>query len=372
MYNIHVKLYIMATIQYGDPPTLPVNLEPARYYRQLEAASYALGKLQIAHGKLANSDHLIKPLLTREASVSSKIEGTVTDSKDVYVLDATGKPPQKDTPVVANYREALKLATQLNADGKLTDHSIRQLHTVLLKDTDHKGELGRYRTIDAWIGNSENTPIEEAIYVTPYPTQVNARMENLLKYINEFDESPLVKVAVFHYMFEAIHPFEDGNGRIGRMLIPSLLNHMGLLTQPVLYTSQYFEKNKDLYREQLRLVDTTRDLTTWVIFFLKSIVKQSEISVDLVDKMLALNLQLNNKYMNDQSPNVRRLIDYIFENPVFVVSEIVSTLGITRHTAQSLIDKLITDNEIDKLPNVRGRKGATVYFYMPLLNLIIV
>jgi Fic/DOC family N-terminal len=124
MYNIPVKLYIMANIQYGDPPHLPVKLNPIEYYRQLESASYALGKLQIAHGKLTNSDHLIKPLLTREASLSSKIEGTITNSKDVYVLDATGKAPKADTPVVANYREALKLAIQLNQDGRLTNNTI--------------------------------------------------------------------------------------------------------------------------------------------------------------------------------------------------------------------------------------------------------
>jgi Fic family protein len=361
----------MKTIQYGDPPHLPVPLDPSNYYRQLEEASYALGKLQIAHGKLTNSDHLIKPLLTKEASVSSKIEGTITDTKDVYVLDATGKAPKHDTPVVANYREAMKLASKLNQEGKLTDHNIRQLHVVLLNGTDHKGELGKYRIKDAWIGDSEDTPIEEAIYVAPHHTQLNSRMENLLDYVNNADESPLVKVAVFHYMFEAIHPFEDGNGRIGRMLIPALLNQMGLLTEPVLYTSQYFEKNKALYREELRKADKSRDLTSWVQFFLESIVKQSEISVELVDRMLALNDQLHAKYESSQSPNMRRLIDYIFENPVFVVSEVVAKLGITRHTAQSLIDKLKADEVIETMPDVKGRKGAVVYLYMPLLRLIL-
>jgi Fic family protein len=370
MYNFPIKLYIMANVKYGDPPHLPIQLEPTTYYRQLESASYALGKLQIAHSKLTNSDHLIKPLLTREASLSSKIEGTITDSKDVYVLDATGKAPKADTPVVANYREALKLAIQLNQDGILTDNSIRQLHEVLLKDTQYKGELGKYRTKDAWIGKDESTPIGEAIYVASHPTQISSRMENLLEYINNFDESPLVKVAVFHYMFEAIHPFEDGNGRIGRMLIPSLLNHMGLLTQPVLYTSQYFEKNKNLYRDKLREVDRTNNLIPWIIFFLESIVKQSEISVELVDKMLSLNEQLHGKYELSQSPNLRRLIDYIFENPVFVVSEVVKILKITRHTVQSLVDKLIEDKVIGKIPDIRGNKGAVVYLYTDLLELI--
>jgi Fic family protein len=364
----------MKSIKYGDPPTLPVSLSPAYYYRQLESASYALGKLQIAHGKLANSDHLIKPLLTREASVSSKIEGTITDSKDVYVLDATGKPPKKDTPVVANYREALKLATQLNKNGgsKLTDHTIRQLHSVLLKDTDHKGELGKYRNVAAWIGENENTPIEQALYVTPHHTQLSARMENLLAYVNTADESPLVKVAIFHYMFEAIHPFEDGNGRIGRMLIPSLLHNLGLLTQPVLYTSQYFEKNKDLYRENLRIVDKSGDLTSWIIFFLESLVRQSEISVALVDRMLALNTELHNTYAGEQSPNIRRIVDYIFENPVFVLKDVFTSLRITRLTAQVLVDKLIGDGVIEKYEGITGKHGATVYLYTPLLNLIMI
>lgn len=370
MYNNLIKLYIMKKIHYGDPPHLPINLQPSLYYRQLEEASYSLGKLQIAHGKISNSDHLIKPLLTKEASVSSKIEGTITDSKDVYLLDATGKAPKSDTLVVANYREAMKLAMQLNKNGNLTDHTIRQVHKVLLENTDHKGELGAYRKKDAWIGNNENTPIEDAIYVTPHHTQITSRMENLLKFINHADESPIIKVAIFHYMFEAIHPFEDGNGRIGRMLIPSLLNHMGILTQPVLYTSQYFEKNKDLYKEELRKVDKTKDLTSWVQFFLESIVKQSKISVELVDKMLALNEELQKKYEHSQSPNMRRLVDFIFENPAFVVSEVVSKLGITRLTAQALINIMLEDKVIQTFPEIKGRKGATVYIYIPLFNLI--
>lgn len=370
MYNFLIKLYIMDRIKYGDPPHLPASLNPADYYRQLEEASYALGKLQIAHGKLANSDHLIKPLLTKEASVSSKIEGTITDSKDVYVLDATGKAPKNDTTVVANYREAMKLATSLNKRGRLSDHAIRQVHHVLLNNTDHKGELGKYRLKDAWIGDNEDTPIEEAIYIAPHHSQISSRMENLLSYVNDADESPLVKVAIFHYQFEALHPFEDGNGRIGRMLIPSLLHQMKLLNEPVLYTSQYFEKNKDLYREHLRLVDRSKDLTSWVIFFLESIVKQSEISVELVDKMLALNAELHQQYELSQSPNMTKLIDFIFENPVFVVSEVIANVKITRHTAQSLIDKLLADKVITKFPDIKGRKGAAVYLYTPLLTLI--
>lgn len=303
--------------------------------------------------------------------MSSKIEGTITDSKDVYVLDATGKAPKDDTPVVANYREAMRLATQLNVGGKLTSNNIRQIHSVLLNNTDHKGELGKFRNIDAWIGDSETTPIEGALYVAPHHTQVISRMDNLLDYVNDADESPLIRVAVFHYMFEAIHPFEDGNGRIGRMLIPSLLNCLGLLTEPVLYTSQYFEKNKDLYRQELRKVDKTGELTSWIKFFLESIVRQSEISVELVDRMLSLNNYLHEQYKNNQSPNMSRLIDYVFENPVFVVSDIIAKLGITRITVQKLIEILLKDKVIERFEEVRGRKGATVYLYMPLIALIV-
>ncbi|MDZ7744488.1 MAG: Fic family protein [Candidatus Saccharibacteria bacterium] len=357
-------------IIYGNPPHLPITLKPERYYRELEQASYALGKLQIAHKKIANSDHLIKPLLTREASLSSKIEGTITDSKDVFVLDATGKSPKEDTPVVANYRKALKLASEFNKTEGLSNTKIRQIHHVLLEGTHHKGELGKYREKDAWIGNNETTPIEEALYVTPHFSQIDSRMENLLSYINGEDESPLVKTAIFHYMFEAIHPFEDGNGRIGRMLIPALLNYQGVLSEPVLYTSQYFEKNKELYKNKLRETDKTRDLNAWTCFFLESIVKQSEISVSLVDAMLDLNGELQNSYGSSQSPNIRRIVDYIFENPVFTASEVTANLSINRNTTKTLIEALLKDKVIEIYTEFKGRKGATVYIYTDLLRLI--
>lgn len=359
-------------IIYGNPPQLPPTLNPAAYYRELAEASYSLGKLQIAHSKLANSDHLIKPLLTREASLSSKIEGTITDSKDVFVLDATGKAPKSDTVVVANYRDAMKLAVSINRHTNLlSNHTIRQLHKVLLSNTQYKGELGKYREKDAWIGENERTPIEEAIYVTPHHTQLSSRMDNLLNYVNNYDETELVKVAVFHYCFEAIHPFEDGNGRIGRMLIPSLLSSMGVLSEPVLYTSEYFEKNKDLYREKLREVDQSGDLTSWVKFFLESIVKQSEISVALVDKMMALNSNLITEYENSQSPTIRRMIDFIFENPVFIASDVTRELQISRHTTRSLIETLLGGDVLEVHQGAKGRKGATVYIYTDLISLII-
>src|ERR1035437_6745791 len=114
VYNLEQKVIHHYMVDYGAPHLLPrKNINPADYYRELEEASYALGMLQVAHGKISNSEHLIKPLLTREASLSSKIEGTITNSKDVFILDATGKPPKQDTVVVANYRNAMRLATSL-------------------------------------------------------------------------------------------------------------------------------------------------------------------------------------------------------------------------------------------------------------------
>src|SRR5258708_7941251 len=114
-------------INYGKPENLPLKkLDPSNYYRELADASYSLGMLQVAHGKISNSEHLIKPLLTREASLSSKIEGTITDSKDVFILDATGKAPKQDTVVVANYRSAMRLAASFKEDKKITNPKIRQ------------------------------------------------------------------------------------------------------------------------------------------------------------------------------------------------------------------------------------------------------
>ncbi len=359
-------------INYGKPPFLPVNnLDVSSYYRELADASYALGMLQVAHGKISNSDHLIRPLLTREASLSSKIEGTVTDSKDVFILDATGKAPKQDTVVVANYRRAMKIASSFKDDRKITQTKLRQLHTVLLRNTPYTGTLGKYREVDAWIGKDKNTPIDKALYVAPHPTQVTPYMDNLLKYLNNYDEHPLIKTAVFHYQFEAVHPFEDGNGRIGRMLVPAFLHYLGALSAPVLYTSEYFEKEAETYRKKLNDVDKTGDITPWIKFFLESIKNQCDISIALVDRILKLNAELHETYEHSQSPNVVRVIDYFFEYPIFTVPEMVKHLGINRITAVNILKKLESDGVIELLANLKGPKNAKLYSFPKLVEIIV-
>lgn len=370
MYNFLRKLY-MVRIKYGQPKRLPLTkLSPASYYRELAAASYSLGMLQVAHGKIRNSDHLIKPLLTREASLSSKIEGTITDSKDVFILDATGRALKQDTVVVANYRRAMHLAASFKDDRKITSPKIRQLHTILLRGTPFKGTLGKFREVDAWIGKNQNTPIDKAIYVCPQFVQVPAYIENLLSYFNNFDEDPIVKVAIFHYQFEAVHPFEDGNGRIGRMLIPALLNYQGSLSAPVLYTSEYFEKEADKYRQKLHEVDVSGDITPWVKFFLESIKGQCDLSINLVDRILALNAELHERYESSQSPNIIRVIDFMFENPAFTISEIVNKLKITRLTASKTVQALVDDKVAEEFTAIKADHNARIYIFPRLVDLI--
>ncbi len=369
LYNTKQYVIYLSMIRYAvpqDPRHLIVS--PQHYYIELADASYALGMLQVAHGKIANAEHLIKPLLTREATLSSKMEGTITDSKDVFVLDATGKAPNQDTVVVANYRAAMMLA--LNFPGnKISNHKIRQLHQELLAKTPHKGSLGQYRKVDAWIGKSEDTPIEDASYVAAHPAQVQAYMDNLVDYINNTDDSPLIKTAVFHYTFEAIHPFEDGNGRIGRMLVPTLLNYQGQLSAPVLYTSEHFEKNAVLYRQKLHEVDVSGDLTPWIQFFLRSLKEQCQISIALVNKIVELNDNLHQKYINSQSPNMTKAIDYIFEEPVFTIPQLCRALSIHRLTASALVKELVKSTTIRDL-GVRMANNTSVFYYPELLKII--
>lgn len=326
--------------------------------------------LEIAHGKVANSNHLIKPLLTREATLSSKIEGTITDSKDVFVLDVTGKALKRDTVVVANYRAAMLLSRKFKDKKGITLHQIRQLHQVLLRNTPHTGQLGKFRQVDAWIGRGENTPIEEALYITPHYTQISERLENLLDYVNNFDESPLIKVAIFHYQFEAIHPFEDGNGRIGRMLIPALLSYQGSITVPVLYTSEYFEKEADNYRSALRQVDKTGDFVPWVKFFLKALKEQCAISITLIERIMELYKDTQERFSGSSSPNMHRVVDYMFQYPVFTISDLVDNLKITRITATSLKDSLVTEGVVSAL-DIRGNKGSRLYAFDALIGLIV-
>ncbi len=339
------------------------------FARELGEAQYAIGKLEGAQSKLKNASHLISPLIAREAEVSSKIEGTQSSTSDIYIYGAGGKPEHKDTPVVSNYRYAMNMAINNIQHGqKLSEHLIKMTHGILLKDVRHKGLIGAYRNGDVWIAEKENDPIEKALYIPPGHIHAPSYMENILEYMENDVELLLLKTALIHYQFEAVHPFEDGNGRIGRLLIPLILYYKREISLPIIYISGYFDDNSDAYRHHLREVDKTGQYEGWVKYYLTAVKTQSDETLRLVETIYQLNIELKAKYETSKSPYLGRLIDYLFESPVFTIPRVTEALGLSgRLTATRLIDQLVKDGVLEEIEARRGAGGTKLFAYFKLL-----
>lgn len=354
-----------------QPKYLPIDLDYGQFARELAKAQYAIGLLQGSQKTLHNAHHLIGPLVAKEAEVSSKIEGTQSTSKDVYVYAAGGKATHTDTPVVSNYRSAMYDAIDAVGDKKkITKHLIKSLHSTLLTGVRYKGKLGAFRDGDVWIAEKEGDPIERALFVPPEHVHVISYIDNIISYIDDADEINLVKAGVVHYQFEAVHPFEDGNGRIGRLLIPLILFYKGELSLPIVYSSGYFEARPNEYREALRQVDKTGRYEPWLKFFFNAIAEQAKETLELVDKIRDLNSELKKQYQNSKSPYILRLIDLLFESPVISPPEIMKRLEIpSRMTASRLVEQLEKDKVLVEIGQ-KGFGGTNLYAFMNLIDII--
>lgn len=355
-----------------NPAYLPVSLDYGIFAKELAYAQKAIGILEGSHDKLKNSFHLIGPLVAKEATVSSRIEGTQSTSSDVYLYDAGGNAAHADTPVVSNYNTAMMDAIGMLIEGRpFSMHLLKSLHKTLLKDVRHKGKLGDFRDEQVWIAAKEGDPIEKALYIPPLHTVVPSYMENLFNYIKENkDDLELVKAGVAHYQFEAVHPFVDGNGRIGRLLIPLVLFYNKELPLPIIYSSGYFEARPNEYREALRTVDATGKFELWLKFFLSAITEQAYETINLINKIQGLNTNLNEKYQDSKSPYMSRFIDYLFEAPVFTLPGAIDKIKFDRITATRLLDQLLKDEVVHIVPDQKGPRGSKLYAYKPLLRLL--
>jgi Fic family protein len=346
------------------PPKLPVKLDPSKFYLELANASLELGNLNGLCQNLPNPKILIAPLLIKEATVSSKIEGTMSTVSDVLKFEATGIPKYDDTIEVSNYKKAMMMAIEGLKNRKLDLSFIKTLHQILLENTRGHNARGKFREKQVWIG-AKGAKIEEATYIPPEPFLVQEYMENLEDYIlSENYENPLVKIAVIHYQFEAIHPFEDGNGRIGRLLIPLYLYWKKILSLPILYISGYFEKNRDEYIDKLNYVDRTQEYEGWIRFFLVSIINQSKQTQELIYKILELKNKIEEKIKVIKSPYKQEVLSSIFSKPIFQRAD----LKINKRTAIRLIKEFVSFNILEEL-KIQKIKGK-VYVFKDLVKIL--
>ncbi|TSC92690.1 MAG: Fic family protein [Candidatus Berkelbacteria bacterium Licking1014_7] len=348
------------------PPKLPVKIDLGSLAKEIEGASFELGKLDGLHRNLPNPSLLIAPLITKEATISSKIEGTKSTVSDVFLYESGEKTKYPDIVEVTNYRKAMIWSMQVLMERKFNLSFMKELHSILLEDTRGHRKKGEFRKEQVFIGK-EGATIEQATYIPPENILVPEYMENLEKYILGNDENHLVKAALIHYQFEAIHPFLDGNGRIGRLIIPLFLHQKGLLYQPILYLSGYYEKYRGKYIDALHHVDETRKYEEWVKFFLISVKEQAKETQILIQRITDLVREIQERTETVKSPYIAKVINFIFKKPIFTAKDLNNNIKANRVTSLRLIRKLI---ELGILMPFRPPKKRRLFVFKDLLRLL--
>lgn len=344
------------------PPPLPLaKLDAGRLLRRVGQASAALARYDGTLRAIINPAILLAPLTTQEAVLSSRIEGTVATLSEVLELGGMIEERtelQKDIREILNYRRAMGVAIDSLRDRPLSLHLIRELHAILLDSVRgrHKNP-GSFREGQNFVG-PPGAGIERASYVPPDALTMRDRLDNLEAYLRRDDEDPLVQTAIVHAQFELIHPFADGNGRIGRLLIPLQLHARGFLATPMFYVSAYLEAHRDAYYDALAGLSARAAWDDWIEFFLVAVIEQAQENQTKASQILSLHELSKRKLRELHSEYAAPALDSIFEQPIFTSSEFLNRLGIPRQTALRLLDRLEKIGIIETLRPASGRRPA--------------
>ena len=310
---------------------------------------------------------LLAPMSTQEAVLSSRIEGTQATLGDVLEFEAgqEAKSPERrdDIHEVQNYRDAMRKAELMLEKLPICLRVIREAHRVLLSGVRGEGKSpGDYRQVPNWIGPPGCT-VEDATFVPVGAEKLNTAMSAWEHYIHRDAPDRLVQLAVLHAEFEALHPFLDGNGRLGRMLVPLFLWQHDLISQPMFYISAYFEARRDAYYERLLAVSRDDDWTGWCRFFLKAVQAQAEENLTKAREILNLYEEMKSQMAEvTRSQYAIHTLDWIFERPIFSSASFVADAGIPDSTARRLLAVLREHKILQVLRAGSGRRGAIFVF----------
>ena len=339
----------------------------------LSEADRQLGRLDAFSELIPDIDFFIKMHIVKEATVSSKIEGTQTSFEEALIKREDIDPEKRDDwSKVHNYIDAVNQAIESLNDLPISNRLIKQTHQTLLQGVRGKEKLpGQYRNSQNWIGSS----LKNAVFVPPTHDEIPDLMHDLEQFINaEILELPikvphLIKIAIVHYQFETIHPFLDGNGRIGRLLITLYLIDKGLLAKPTLYLSDFFERNRRDYYENLMLVRSKNDLENWLQFFLIGVIETSKKSIATFQNIIKLRNKIELETLiklGRKQHDAKRLMNELYKQPILDGNQIAELLSIHASTANRLIGDFI---DLGILSELTGYKRNRIYTFRAYIKL---
>lgn len=336
----------------------------------LEKASFKLGELNSFSRLVPDTDMFIIMHIFKEAVVSSRIEGTQTNIEEAFIDEKDINPEKRDDwKEVNNYVSAMNTAIEELKNLPLSNRLIKNVHKILLSSG--RGERktpGEFRVSQNWIGGASLT---DAVFVPPAHTELPDLLTDFEFFLNNNDlKIPhLVRIAIGHYQFETIHPFLDGNGRIGRLLITLYLVASGLLDKPLLYLSAFFEKNKTLYYDNLTFVRTKDDLTQWLKFFLTGVIETGENSVETLQKIIELKNRIEKTQimsMGKRSKKALELFHQLFRKPVISVGD---AQKITELSPKAVNDMVRIFVELKILRETTGYQRNRVFVFDEYMRL---
>jgi Fic family protein len=352
------------------PPDPPVVLD-GPLHALLSQADQAVGRLDGVIQTVPNPDLFVYMYVRREAVLSSQIEGTQSTLEDLLAVELEPRPPWRDLPQdvdeVVRYVHAMNYGLARLSDLPLSLRLITEIHRELLTGVRGSHRLpGEFRRSQNWIG-PENATLAEATFVPPPVHEMKQALDNFERFLHEQELPVLVHAALAHAQFETIHPFLDGNGRVGRLLVTFLLVHRGVLHRPLLYLSVYLKRHRAEYYDRLMAIRNSGDWESWLQFFLTGVAQTAEEATATARAILNLREEHRRVVQeHTRGLNGLRLLDFLFERPLVHVNLVKDKLGVTFVTASKLVEQLAGLGIVDE---ITGRKRDRIFSYTPYVAL---
>jgi Fic family protein len=345
------------------------KLEDMEIIQLLSEAERELGRLDMFSKYIPNIQLFIQMHVAKEATQSSKIEGTQTNIQDVFLnKDDVPLDKRNDWAEVKNYMQAMNYGMGLLQQLPFSSRLIKEIHAVLLQGV--RGEQkqpGNFRTSQNWIGGAS---IADAVFVPPVHNTIAELMSDIEKYAhNETVYFPeLLKIALIHYQFETVHPFLDGNGRVGRLFITLYLVSKGILLQPILYLSDFFERNRSNYYDNLMRVREKNDINRWFKFFLVGVVETAKKGIATFDQILQLqkSSEIKINSLGSRAANAQKVLNYLYQNPIVNSSIIGEITGLSTATAYKLARDM---EQLGIFREMTGAQRGKLYLFDDYVNL---
>jgi Fic family protein len=330
----------------------------------LSEADRALGELNAFSQLIPNVDFFIQMHIAKEASQSSRIEGTRTNMEDAFLDELEISPEKRDDwREVQNYIQAIHVAVEQLKVLPLSNRLLKDTHRVLMQGVRGEGKMpGEFRSSQNWIGIS----LKHAAFVSPHHDEVATLMSDLEKFMHNdaLKMPPLIRIAMAHYQFETIHPFLDGNGRLGRLMIALYLSSNNLLRKPTLYLSDFFERNKTMYVDHLMAVRESNHMKPWIMFFLHGVHETARASIQVFQDILKLKEGLEREVLPNFSTrrqgNSQALMQHLYRQPVVNIKSVSILLGTPVNTAASLVNDFV---KFGILEEMTGNRRNRIFFF---------